>query len=122
MKNIILSVAVVCFLTTGCSVFVSKTQTINAACSESDAVLQVNGGEIYTGQATLLARRDRVFSYACLKQGYYPAHKSVSYSMSPTGIADFIGSLFIYLPIVGIFTPGAWSLDETNVTINMVKY
>jgi uncharacterized protein YceK len=122
MRKIILSVVIVSILTSGCSAFAPKTQTVNAACSEADATLQVNGGQTYTGQAQIEARRDRVFSYACLKQGYYPAQKTVSYSISPTGIADFVGSMLFIIPIIGIFTPGAWDLDETDVTINMVRY
>ena len=122
MRKIILSAVVVSILMSGCSAFAPKTQTVNAACSEPDATLQVNGVQTYTGHAQIEARRDRVFSYACLKQGYYPAQKSVSYSISPSGIADFVGSMLFLIPIIGIFTPGAWDLDETDVTINMVRY
>lgn len=122
MRKIILSAVVVSILTSGCSAFSPKTQTVTAACSEADATLQINGGETYTGKARVEARRDKVFSYACLKPGYYPAQKSVSYSISPSGIADFVGSMLFLIPIIGIFTPGAWDLDETDVTINMVRY
>ncbi len=106
----------------GCSAFVPPNQQVKAACSEPDAKLQINGGEIYTGSAELDVRRDKVFSYACLKPGYYPAQKAVSYSISTTGVMDFVGSMIFLIPIVGIFTPGAWHLDETDTRINMVKY
>lgn len=122
MKKIIIALLFFSMTLSGCSAFVPRTQTVTAACSEPDAILQINGGQTYTGQAKLDARRDKVFSYSCFKQGYYPAHKSVSYSISPTGIADFIGSMIFLIPIVGIFMPGAWDLDERDVTINMVKY
>jgi hypothetical protein len=122
MKKIICLAITVSIMTSGCSAFVTKTQTVNAACSEPDAILQINGGQTYTGQTKVEARRDKIFSYSCLKQGYYPAHKSVSYSISPTGVADFVGSMIFIIPIIGIFSPGAWDLDEKDVTINMVKY
>ena len=122
MKKIILLTVAASLFTSGCSAFVPRTQTVTAACSEPDAILQINGGQTYTGQAKLDARRDKVFSYSCFKQGYYPAHKSVSYSISPTGVADFVGSMIFLIPIVGIFMPGAWDLDEKDVSINMVKY
>jgi hypothetical protein len=122
MKKIISLTLVISISVSGCSAFVTKTQTITASCSEADATLQVNGGQTYTGKAEIIARRDKVFSYACLKPGYYPAQKTVTYSISPTGIADFVGSMIFILPIIGIFSPGAWDLDETDVTINMVKY
>lgn len=118
----ILLFVAVSLLVSGCSAFVPRTQTVTASCSEADATLQINGGETHTGKARVEARRDKVLSYACLKPGYYPAHKTVSYSISPTGVADFIGSMLFLIPIVGVFTPGAWDLDEKDVTINMVKY
>jgi len=122
MKKIISITLSFSIVLSGCSAFAPRTQTVSASCSEADATLQINGGQTYIGQTKIEARRDKVFSYSCFKQGYYPAHKSVSYSISPTGVADFIGSMFILIPIVGIFTPGAWDLDEKEVTINMLKY
>lgn len=122
MKKIISLTLALSISVSGCSAFVPKTQTVNASCSEPDATLQVNGGQTYEGKAIVETRRDKVFSYMCYKQGYYPAQKSISYSISPTGVADFIGSMIFILPIIGIFSPGAWDLDETDVTINMVRY
>lgn len=106
----------------GCSAFVPPNQKVKAACSEPDATLQVNGGDIYTGNAELDVRRDKVFAYTCFKPGYYPGQKAVSYSISMTGILDFVGSMIFLIPVVGIFTPGAWHLDETDTRINMVSY
>lgn len=106
----------------GCSAFVPRTQKVKAACSEPDATLQVNGGDIYTGSTELDVQRDKVFAYTCYKPGYYPGQKAVSYSISTTGVLDFVGSMIFLVPIVGIFMPGAWHLDETDTRINMVKY
>ena len=122
MRKIISIILATSIFTSGCSAFVPKTEMVKAACSEPDATLQINGGESYTGQVTVEARRDKVFSYACYKQGYYPAQKSVSYSISATGVADFIGSMIFIIPIIGVFSPGAWDLDQKDVTINMLKY
>lgn len=122
MKKLTCIVLIFSLSLSGCSAFVTKTQNVKAACSESDAILQVNGSEVYTGKAELEVRRDKVFSYSCMKPGYYPAHKSVSYSISTTGVLDFIGTIIFLVPVVGIFSPGSWNLDETDTTINMVKY
>ena len=122
MKKCIFLIITISLTLSGCSAFVTKTQPVKASCSEPDATLQVNGGETYIGHTELNARRDKVFSYACLKPGYYPAQKSVSYSISPTGVADFIGTMIFFIPVIGIFTPGSWQLDETDTTINMIKY
>lgn len=122
MKKFICFLLIISTSLSGCSAFVPRTQKVKASCSEPDATLQINGGDTYTGTAEVDVRRDKVFSYACLKPGYYPAQKSVSYSISTTGVLDFIGTMIFLIPVVGIFTPGSWHLDETDTTINMVKY
>jgi hypothetical protein len=122
MRKILCLALAVCVATSGCSAFVSKTQTVNASCSEPDATLQVNGGPTYPGKVQLEARRDKVISLTCYKQGYYPAQKSISHSLSGTGFADWIGAFIFIIPVIGVFTPGSRNLDETDVTINMLQY
>lgn len=121
MKRIICITVAASFLTSGCSLFVSKTQSLNASCSEPDATLQINGGQMYPGTAQVEVRRNKVASIVCYKQGYYPAQKSVSNSISWTGVADIVGTFIFIVPIIGFYSPGAWNLDESNVTVNMVK-
>lgn len=122
MKKIICLILALSILTSGCSAFVPKTQAVNVSCSEADATMQINGGQTYPGQVRVDAQRDKPLSIACYKQGYYPAQKSVHSSLSGTGIADLLGSFIFILPIIGFFSPGAWDLDENEVTVNMVKY
>lgn len=105
----------------GCSVFANNTQSLKITCSEPDATLQVNGGQIYIGKTKIEAKRNKLISIACFKPGYFPAHKVISSSLSGTGKADLAGSFLLVLPALGLFTPGAWNLDETDVTLFMVK-
>lgn len=121
MRKIICITIAVSIATSGCSVFVPKTQTVNASCSEPDATVQINAGQTYQGRAQFDARRNKAVSVTCYKSGYYPAQKTISSSLSWTGVADFIGSFIFIVPVVGFFSPGAWDLDETDVTLNMVR-
>lgn len=57
----------------------------------------------------------------CTKIGYFPAQKTIDYSLSGTGVADIVGTVFLLLPGIGLFTAGAWKLDETDVSLSMVK-
>jgi len=123
MKKITCVAVAISLLISGCSVFVPKTQMVDASCSESDATLQVNGGQTFEGQGQVAVRRNKGASFVCYKPGYYPAQKTVSASsLSWTGVADLVGSFVLIFPVIGIFTPGAWDLDETHVNLNMVKY
>ena len=121
MNKLIGIIWAVSILTSGCSVLAANTQTIKIACSEPDATIQINGGQTYKGKTEVEARRNKMVAITCYKQGYFPAQKVISSSLSGTGIADLLGAFVIYLPAIGIFTPGAWNFDETDVTLFMVK-
>lgn len=120
MNRVIAVIVALSFLVSGCSAFVSKTQTVSAVCSEPDAVLQING-QMFHGKAQVEAKRNKAVSIMCTKEGYFPAQKSVDYSLSGTGVADTIGTFIILLPGLGLFTAGAWNLDETEISIPMIK-
>jgi hypothetical protein len=121
MQKLICATIAVSILTTGCSTLAANTQTLKVACSEPDASIQINGGKPYQGTARLEARRNKPVSIACYKSGYFPSQKVISSSLSGTGVADLVGSFILVLPVLGLFTPGAWNLDETDVTLFMVK-
>lgn len=108
--------------TSGCSVFANKTQSVKLTCSEPDATLQINGGQTFTGKTQIEAVRNKTLSATCFKPGYFTSQKHISSSLSTSGMYDLAGSFIIVLPAIGLFTPGAWDLDETDVTLFMVKY
>ena len=120
MKRIIAAIVASSIAVSGCSVFMPRTQTVSAVCSEPDATLQVNG-QTYQGMAQVEAKKNKKVSIMCTKSGYFPAQRTIDYSLSGTGVADIIGTLFFLLPGIGLFTAGAWDLDETNVSVAMMK-
>lgn len=119
MKKIVAATLSLSIVLSGCSAFVPNTQTVSVACSEQDAVLQVNGQQ-FKGSAQTQVRRNKNVAIMCTKPGYFPAQKSIDNSLSGTGVADIVGTFVFLLPGIGLFTPGAWSLDETNVHVSMV--
>lgn len=108
------------FAVSGCSAFVPRTQTVSAVCSEPDANLQING-QMYQGKAQFEAKKNKTVSIMCTKSGYFPAQRTIDHSLSGTGVADAIGTAFFLLPGIGLFTAGAWNLDETEVSLAMMK-
>lgn len=121
MRRTICISVLCCVAASGCSALVPKTETVTASCSVPDAKLQVNGDQIYEGKATFQAVRNRVLSVTCYKRGYYPAQKLIAYSISWTGVVDVLSAFVIIVPAVGVFLPGAWELNETNITVHMVE-
>ena len=120
MKKVIAAIVASSIAVSGCSTFAPKTQTVSAVCSEPDANLQING-QMYQGKAQVEAKKNKTVSIMCTKVGYFPAQKTIDYSLSGTGVADIIGIFVFLLPGIGLFTAGAWKLDETDVSLPMMK-
>lgn len=111
---------VACAVLAGCSTWQPTTQRVKIACSEPDAVLDVSGIK-YRGSVELDARRNKDLLLSCAKPGFLTAGKTVRTSMSGTGKADAVGGLILLVPAIGLVTPGAWDLDESDITIPMLK-
>ena len=120
MKKVIAAIVASSIAVSGCSTLAPKTQTVSAVCSEPDATLQING-QMYQGKGQVEARKNKTVSIMCTKPGYFPAQKTIDYSLSETGVADVIGTVLLLLPGIGLFTAGAWKLDETDVNLPMIK-
>jgi hypothetical protein len=76
-------------------------------------------GKTEQNPATTDVPRNRDFSVRCHKDGYQIASKVVGHHLNETGILDIIGGIIILIPALGLLSPGAWSVDETAVTVQM---
>jgi outer membrane murein-binding lipoprotein Lpp len=102
MNKVIAAIAALSILISGCSTFAPKTQTVSAVCSEPDAALQING-QMFQGRAQVEAKKNKTVSIMCTKVGYFPAQKTIDYSLSGTGVADAIGTALLLLPGIPLF-------------------
>ena len=113
-------IAVLVAASTGCSAFRSHMQTMNISCSPSDAILMVNG-QRQSSPAQVSVKRNRDVSLQCYKEGYAPYQRTIGHHFNETGVLDAVGTWLFLVPGIGLFTPGAWSLDETDVTISLYQ-
>ncbi|HUA66330.1 MAG TPA: hypothetical protein VME24_10805 [Alphaproteobacteria bacterium] len=104
---------------TGCSAFRSSVETMNINCAPQDSILMVNGDR-YTPPAHVTVKRNREVSIQCYKDGFVPYQRTIGYHFNATGALDAVGTALFLVPAIGLFTPGAWSLDETQVNIALV--
>ncbi len=102
----------------GCSAFRPQNQMVNISCDPDNALLQVNGERQNTTDQ-IEVPRNRQLSVQCSKSGYHPASKTVGTHLSTTGVLDIIGIFIFILPGIGLFTPGAWDLDETEISLQL---
>jgi hypothetical protein len=112
--------AILLATSTGCSAFRGHMQTMNINCNPPDAILMVNG-QRYTPPAQVTVKRNRDVSIQCYKEGYAPYQRTIGNHFNTTGVLDAVGTWLFLLPGIGLFTPGAWSLDETDVTISLYQ-
>jgi len=106
--------------TTGCSAFRAHNQTLNITCNPEDAILTVNG-QRYSSPVQVRVKRNRDVSVQCYKKGYVPYQRTIGHHFNATGALDAVGALLFLVPVVGLFMPGAWSLDETDLLINLYQ-
>ena len=53
------------------------------------------------------------------KEGFQTSSKMVDYHLSTTGILDIVGTCLFLLPVIGLVTPGANSLDDTTLFVQL---
>ena len=116
-----LLVPVLVLSTTGCSAFRSSTQTLSVNTDQPDTEIYINGSMVGRGTASVPVKRNQNASIMAKKDGFVTVQRSIGKSFNTTGILDLIGGVLILLPLFGLLAPGAYSLDEENINISMVK-
>jgi hypothetical protein len=114
------SVCVVLSITTGCSLFVPARQMINIESSEPQAKVWING--LYQGETPVQSRVLRNHNILLLvkKEGFETQKKFVECHFNTTGVLDIVGTCCFLLPLLGVVSPGAYSLDETDFQVHLV--
>jgi len=113
---ITLIVAIV-MLHSGCSTVVPHKQKFTVTSSESDAKIYINGEYLGKGNVETRVTRNRDVSVLVKKDGFTPVTRNIGTDFSMTGILDIVGGCLILIPLLGLFFPGARSLEQTNVAI-----
>lgn len=119
MPILILAVAIP-VLNTSCSLGVGSTQNVTVN-SNVPAKLIANGAPVGTTPVTFQAKRNQSLALIATAPGYNQSTKTVGRQMSETGIMDGVGGLFFLIPWVGLFSDGAWELQEDNIYMNLEK-
>lgn len=102
----------------GCSIFPSDTQKLSISSNVPNATVLVNG-EVYVLPVELEMRRDKIINVTCEEPGYELYQTLIDTHISTTGWLDFAGCIVTSVFIVGILFPGAFSLDTTDLYIEL---
>lgn len=107
-------------LLAGCSAFQPFTQPVKFNCNPDGVTLVINGQKKEC-PITVDLPRNREMSIEGYKDGYMPYQRTVSYHNSVMFYLDIIGTCIFLLPVIGLMTPGARDLDETDISVILVK-
>lgn len=105
----------------GCSAFRSSTEVLTVTTDQPDTQIFINGTMAGQGTAQMPVKRNQTVSVMAKKDGYITVQRSIGKSLNTTGVLDIVGGVLILLPLFGLLAPGAYSLDETNINIMMIK-
>ncbi|MDR0291574.1 MAG: PEGA domain-containing protein [Elusimicrobium sp.] len=106
-------------VTAGCSCFVGTRERVTVMTNISDAAIYANGSKVGNGTANFYAKKNKNVQIMAKADGYETAYHQIEYSLSTTGILDIVGAVIFLIPLIGLLTPGAQTLDENNVALDL---
>jgi hypothetical protein len=120
MKNQILQsiITIGLIAVTGCSAFRSSTQIMTVTTNPQNAMLTINGIK-YHPPAQVPVRRDLPVYIQCESEGFEPQQRIIENHLNGTGFLDVVGFVLVLFPGIGLCAPGAHSLDETTVNMDL---
>ena len=104
-----------------CAAATPTTQQISITTNVPDSIIMIDNETIGQGNAQAVVKRNKQIDITAYKKGYIPAHKTIGKHNNVQAILDAavcgMGLIVFAFPwcISAFATPGAWSLDETNV-------
>lgn len=107
-------------VTLGCSCFAGSRERVTVMTNVPHAEVFANGERVGQGKADFSAKRNKNVQIMAKAEGYYPAYRSIDTKLSTTGVLDIIGIFLFILPFIGLLTPGAHTLDENNIALELV--
>ena len=111
-----LCILVIGVLLLGCSATRPNKQTLKINCNIPGTIVRVNG-DMCECPGQIDVRRDSKVMIEAYKDGYDRFTKTVNYHLSSTAKADIVGTVFLFFPVFGMLSPGAWDLDQTEVEV-----
>jgi hypothetical protein len=106
---------------TGCSAFQSPRQSVTVATTTPGAIIKANGVTVGQSPVTFPAKRNQDLNLIATKSGYQDSVMQISRQTSPTFMLDAIGGWFLLFPWIGLLTPGAYELSNTQVEMPLIK-
>ena len=100
----------------GCSAFAPHTQEVTINSVPMGADVKVDGVPYGPTPVTVKLQRNKDHAIIATR-GQQIGAQTVGNHLSLTGALDIAGTFVFIVPVIGLFTPGAFSLDTTQVVV-----
>lgn len=119
VANVVMA-ALVVLTTNGCSLFAPKSETVSVNSEPQGAQVYVND--------TLKGTTPCNVSVPCKeaniivkKEGYNSQYYTIGHSLGTCGILDIVGTVIIIVPVFGLLSSGAYTLDQHTIHAPLTK-
>ena len=112
--------ALLLLTTNGCSFFAPKTEEVAVNTVPSGAEVYVNNDFKGTTPCSV-PMSCKGGEIMVKKAGYDPQLYKVGRSLGTCGVMDIVGTVLFLVPAIGLFSAGAYTLDEHNVNVSLNK-
>ncbi len=111
-------VALLCSAISACSFLVPGKQTVAVSSNDPQATLRADGQYIGVGSGTVSLTKNRAHVITA-QNGIKMGSVIIDNGISATGVLDIVGSFIFIVPFIGLFSKGAWTLDEDSVIVEV---
>jgi len=106
--------------TNGCSFFAPKTEEVAVNTVPAGAEVYVNNDFKGTTPCNV-PMSCKGGEIMVKKAGYDPQLYKIGRSLGTCGVLDIVGTVLFLVPAIGLFSPGAYTLDEHTVNVSLTE-
>ena len=106
--------------TNGCSFFAPKTEEVAVNTVPSGAQVYVNNSLKGTTPCSVPVSC-KGGEILVKKSGYDPQIHKIGRHLGTCGVMDIVGTVMFLVPAIGLFSAGAYTLDQHTINVNMTR-
>ncbi len=118
--NLVMASLVLVLSTNGCSFFAPKTENVAVNTVPASAEVYVNNDFKGTTPCSVPVSC-KGGEIMVKKAGYDTQLHRVGRHLGTCGVMDIVGTVIFLVPAIGLFSAGAYTLDEHTINVNMTK-
>ena len=116
----VLMAASLLLATTGCSLFAPRSEDLLVDSEPQEAQVIVAGQRLTT-PCTIRVPCDKDVTVVLKKEGYRTRVYNIKRTLGKCGTLDLVGGIIFLLPAVGLFSGGAYTLEQHTIFAPLIE-